>query len=131
MLARMAAQPNITLLTRRTVVELITFPHHSRDLLDVYRPLACHGAYVFDQAARQVEPILAGQTILATGGLGQIFLNTTNPPGSRGDGLAMAYRAGARIINAEFVQFHPTALHAATATKFLISEAVRGEEACC
>ncbi|HNT25120.1 MAG TPA: L-aspartate oxidase [Anaerolineales bacterium] len=127
MLARMAAQPNITLLTRRTVVELITFPHHSRDLLDVYRPLACHGAYVFDQAARQVEPILAGQTILATGGLGQIFLNTTNPPGSRGDGLAMAYRAGARIINAEFVQFHPTALHAATATKFLISEAVRGE----
>ena len=127
MLARMAALPNITLLPRSTVVELITFPHHSRDLLDVYRPLACHGAYVFDQAERRVQPILAGHTILATGGLGQIFLNTTNPPGSRGDGMAMAYRAGARIINAEFIQFHPTALHSPSATKFLISEAVRGE----
>ncbi len=127
MLARLAALPNITLLTRSSVVELITFPHHSHDLLDVYRPLACHGAYVFDQATHQVQPVLAGQTILATGGLGQIFLNTTNPPGSRGDGLAMAYRAGARIVNAEFVQFHPTALHSASATKFLISEAVRGE----
>jgi L-aspartate oxidase len=127
MLARLATLPNVTLLTGSTVVELITFPHHSRELLDVYRPLACHGAYVFDQAARHVQPILAGHTILATGGLGQIFLNTTNPPGARGDGLAMAYRAGARIVNAEFIQFHPTALHSPGITKFLISEAVRGE----
>jgi L-aspartate oxidase len=109
------------------VVDLITYPHHSRDPLQVYEPVSCHGAYVFDQKLRKVEPILAGNTILATGGLGQIYQNTTNPSGARGDGLAMAYRAGARVINAEYIQFHPTAMASAGVTKFLISEAVRGE----
>ena len=118
---------NIKLLRKHTVVDLITFPHHASDPLAVYKPLTCHGAYVFDQETRQVIPILARQTILATGGIGQIFLNTTNPTGSRGDGVAMAYRAGANIINAEYVQFHPTALSSSDTTKFLISEAVRGE----
>jgi L-aspartate oxidase len=121
--------PNIKLLRKHTVVDLITFPHHASDPLAVYKPLTCHGAYVFDQETRQVVPILARQTILATGGVGQIFLNTTNPTGARGDGVAMAYRAGANIINAEYVQFHPTALSSTDATKFLISEAVRGEGA--
>ena len=84
---------------------------------------------LFNQINQSVTRITAEFTILATGGLGQIFLNTTNPAGSRGDGLAMAYRAGARIINSEYVQFHPTALNIPGPTKFLISEAVRGEGA--
>ncbi len=127
LIRRIAIQPNIQLLTGKTVVDLITFPHHSKDPLAVYDPPHCHGAYVFDQKTRQVEPILAENTILATGGLGQIFLNTTNPAGSRGDGLAMAYRAGAHVANLEYVQFHPTAYNTPGVTKFLISEAVRGE----
>jgi L-aspartate oxidase len=118
---------NIELLNKHTVVDLITFPHHASDPQAVYQPLTCHGAYVFDQETRQVVPILARKTILATGGIGQIYLNTTNPTGARGDGVAMAYRAGANIINAEYVQFHPTALSSSDTTKFLISEAVRGE----
>jgi L-aspartate oxidase len=127
LLKKISEQPNITLLTGHTIVDLITFPHHSQDLLAVYKPVTCHGAYALQQATGKVVSILASYTILAAGGLGQIFLNTTNPTGSRGDGLAMAYRAGARVINSEYVQFHPTAFHQLTTTKFLISEAVRGE----
>ncbi len=127
LLQKIAEKPNINLLTRQTVVDLITYPHHALDPLAVYQPVTCHGAYVFDQDSHKVQPILAPNTLLATGGLGQIFQNTTNPPGVRGDGLAMAYRAGARVINAEYVQFHPTALHLPGVQKFLISEAVRGE----
>ena len=127
LLRKVSEQPNITLLTQHTAVDLITFPHHARDPLAVYQPITCHGAYVFDREERHVHPILAEHTILATGGLGQIYLNTSNPPGARGDGLAMAYRAGARIANAEYIQFHPTTLHMPGVTKFLISEAVRGE----
>ena len=118
---------NIELLTSHTAVDLLTFPHHSEDPLAVYEPPSCRGAYVFDSRSRRVEPVVANATILATGGIGQIYLNTSNPPGSRGDGLAMAYRAGARVINAEYVQFHPTTLHMPGVTKVLISEAVRGE----
>ncbi|MGD2253838.1 MAG: L-aspartate oxidase [Anaerolineales bacterium] len=119
--------PNVTFLTNATAVDLITFPHHSRDPLSSYRPVVCHGAYVFDRQGRTVHRDLAAATVLATGGLGRIYSNTTNPPGSRGDGWAMAHRAGARIINAEYVQFHPTALALPGAEGFLISEAVRGE----
>ena len=127
LLNKIAGLPNVTFLTGRTAVDLITFPHHALDPLTVYQPITCHGAYVFNQQDRKVEAILARHTILATGGLGQIYLNTTNPPGARGDGLAMAYRAGARVANTEYIQFHPTALHSPGTTKFLISEAVRGE----
>ena len=127
LLRKLAEMPNVTLLTGHTVVDLITFPHHAQDPLAVYQPVTCHGAYAFDQGTGKVDAILARQVVLATGGLGQIFLNTTNPPGARGDGLAMAYRAGARVVNLEYVQFHPTALHSPGVTKFLISEAVRGE----
>lgn len=129
LLDRLRATPNVELLTGHTAVDLLTFPHHSRDPLEVYNPPTCHGAYAFDQGTREVKRIVARHTLLATGGLGQIYLNTTNPAGSRGDGLAMAYRAGVRVINAEYVQFHPTALHKPGTTKPLISEAVRGEGA--
>ena len=102
--------PNIEVLSNATAVDLITYPHHSRDPLDNYRPIKCHGAYVFDHNGKAIHRTLAAITVLATGGLGRIYRNTTNPAGARGDGLAMASRAGARIINAEYIQFHPTAL---------------------
>lgn len=127
LIQELSNQPNVQILTGQTAVDLLTFPHHALDPLAIYQPLACHGAYVFDQATRKVNPILAQRTVLATGGLGQIYLNTSNPMGARGDGLAMAYRAGARVVNAEYIQFHPTTLHMLGPTKFLISEAVRGE----
>ncbi|MGQ9493868.1 MAG: L-aspartate oxidase [Anaerolineae bacterium] len=120
------ACPNIELLTRHTAVDLLTPAHHSRNRLSVYDPLSCVGAYVFDQVTNKVDAYLAKKTILATGGLGRIFLYTTNPPTARGDGLAMAYNAGARIINAEYVQFHPTAFYYRDQARFLITEAVRG-----
>ena len=119
--------PNVTIETNVTAVDVITFPHHSRDPLATYQPITCHGAYVFDRDERTVHRCLSAVTVLANGGLGRIYRNTTNPPGARGDGLAMAHRAGARIINAEYVQFHPTALAVPGAEGFLISEAVRGE----
>jgi L-aspartate oxidase len=127
LLAAIRQRPNIELMTGFTAVDLITSPHHSPSPLDVYRPIACHGAYVFDRQQRTIHRTLAACTVLATGGLGRLYRNTTNPPGARGDGLAMAYRAGARIVNAEYIQFHPTALAVPGAEGFLISEAVRGE----
>ena len=121
--------PNIKIESNVTAVDLITFPHHSRDPLDNYCPISCHGAYMFNREEHTVHRYLAAATVLATGGLGRIYRNTTNPQGARGDGLAMAHRAGARIANAEYVQFHPTALAAPGAEGLLISEAVRGEGA--
>ncbi|NKB69158.1 MAG: L-aspartate oxidase [Candidatus Latescibacteria bacterium] len=121
--------PRITFFDRHTAVDLLTPHHHSLDRLAAYEPLSCAGAYLFDQESGQVICCLARKTVLATGGLGQLFLRTTNPPGARGDGLAMAYRAGARVINCEFVQFHPTTFHMEGAPAFLVSEAVRGDGA--
>jgi L-aspartate oxidase len=129
LIVRLRQFPNLSLHTGRTAVDLITSPHHARDPLAVYQPLTCHGAYVQDQGTGVVHRILAGATVLATGGLGRIYRHTTNPYGARGDGLAMAYRAGARVVNAEYVQFHPTTLAVPGADNFLISEAVRGEGA--
>ncbi|MHB1293739.1 MAG: L-aspartate oxidase [Anaerolineae bacterium] len=122
-------RPNIRLLTSFTAVDLLTPNHHSLDRLAIYEPVSCVGAYVFDHASGQVLTVLAKATILATGGLGQVFLHTSNPEGATGDGLAMAYRAGARIINAEYVQFHPTTFFHRGTARFLISEALRGEGA--
>ena len=127
LIAALRRCPNVTLLPHTTAVDLITFPHHSRDPLDAYRPISCHGAYIFDREERSVHRYTAAATVLATGGLGRIYRNTTNPPGARGDGLALAHRSGARIANAEYIQFHPTALAVPGAEGFLISEAVRGE----
>src|ERR1041385_2500092 len=119
--------PNINIKSEATAADLTTFPPHSRDPLDNYRAVSCHGCYIFDREESTVHRYLAQATILATGGLGRIYRNTTNPVGARGDGLAMAHRAGARIANAEDIQFHPTALAAPGAEGLLISEAVRGE----
>jgi L-aspartate oxidase len=120
-------QPNIKIMTQYTAIDLLTPAHHSLNRLAIYEPLSCVGAYCYDQESGDVVTILAKATILATGGLGQIFLHTTNPEGATGDGLAMAYRAGARIINAEYVQFHPTTFYSDGTARFLITEALRGE----
>jgi L-aspartate oxidase len=119
-------QKNITLLTDTTAVDLLTPAHHSKNRLTVYDPLSCNGAFLLNQKTGHVQRVLARTTILASGGLGQVFLRTTNPAGARGDGLAMAYRAGARVLNCEFVQFHPTAFYQQGAPCFLITEAMRG-----
>jgi L-aspartate oxidase len=122
----LSQRSNVTFLTGYTAVDLLTPSHHSLNRLAVYDPRSCVGAYLLDQTDQRVVRCLAKTTVLATGGLGQIFLRTTNPPGARGDGVAMAYRAGARVINNEFVQFHPTTFFRQGASRFLISEAVRG-----
>lgn len=126
MLNVLKTHPNVNLLTGHTAIDLLTPSHQGVDRLAVYERRRCVGAYVFDRDNRVVKRILARKTILATGGLGQIYLRTTNPTGARGDGIAMAYRAGARVINNEFIQFHPTTFHHELAPNFLISEAVRG-----
>ena len=128
MLVAVSREPNATLLTGRTAIDLLSLSHHSRHALDVYAPPTCVGAYVFDQESRRVETVMAKEIILATGGLGRVYLHTSNPPGACGDGVAMAYRAGARCINMQFVQFHPTTLYHGD-ERFLISESLRGEGA--
>ena len=120
------AHPNVRVVANATAVDLLTASHHSVEPTDVYRRLTCVGAYVLDQTSGKIFSVLAKETVLASGGLGSVFLHTTNPPGARGDGIAMAHRAGARCINLQYIQFHPTALLAPDGC-FLISETVRGE----
>lgn len=129
LMQRLKATANIQLLTGFTAIDLLTPSHHSLNRLAVYDRPSCVGAYLLNQADGKVIRVLAKRTILATGGLGQIFLHNTNPIGARGDGIAMAYRAGARTINMEFVQFHPTTFYHSQAPRTLISEAVRGDGA--
>jgi len=124
-----AQHENIEIAANHTAVDLITIPHHSNNPLDIYGKDKCLGAYFLNNETGKVETVLARNTILATGGMGRIYLHTTNPIGARGDGLAMASRAKVKIINSEYVQFHPTALFHRDADRFLISEAVRGEGA--
>jgi L-aspartate oxidase len=121
--------PRIQFKPNHTAVDLITLSHHSKTLTDIYLPSTCSGAYVMDNSRCAIEIYFAQETILATGGLGEVFLHTTNPKEARGDGLAMAYRAGARIMNMEYIQFHPTALYLPFDRRFLLSEALRGEGA--
>lgn len=126
---RVRAHRNITLLEHHSAVELIT----SRILsagdgaAPSGEPARCLGAYVYDEVRDIVHTVLAGHVVLATGGAGKVYLHTSNPDTSTGDGIAMAWRAGCRVANMEFMQFHPTCMYHPKAKSFLISEAVRGE----
>ena len=122
-------RPSVALLSGQTAVDLLTVPHHARDPIAYYREPRCIGAYVLDNASGEVKRILAAHTVLATGGCGAVYLHTSNPRGAIGAGYAMAYGAGARIVNMEYIQFHPTTLFHRDADSFLISETVRGEGA--
>lgn len=124
------AEPGIRVLTGRVAVDLITSLHHTSKLAFRYnRTNQCLGAYVYNEATGEVETILAHYTVMATGGLGRIYMHTTNADCSVGSALAMAHRAGANLMNVEFVQFHPTALYHRSKRRFLITEAIRGEGA--
>ena len=129
LLRRIHEHPNIELYEYHFALELIT-EHHLGQHVSKLRPdVHCFGAYVLDERQDRVLTILARSTLLATGGSGRVYLHSTNPSIATGDGVAMAYRAKARLENMEFVQFHPTSLYHPDADSFLISEAVRGEGA--
>jgi L-aspartate oxidase len=119
---------NIEILTDHTVVDLLTLSHHSRNLLDIYEKPSCFGAFVLNNESGEIFPVFASETILATGGLGQIYMHTSNPVESTGDGIALAWRAGVRCFNLQYIQFHPTTLYHERG-RFLISESMRGEGA--
>lgn len=120
---------NVNLFADHTAVDLLTVPHHSKNLMAYYRQPQCIGAYVLDNKANEVKIFLAPYTILATGGCSAVYRYTSNPRDAIGAGYAMAHRAGARIVNMEYIQFHPTSLYHRDADGFLISETVRGEGA--
>ena len=135
---KVAQSPNITLFENHTLVDLITSNKIAikSGAVHAYSTGAtgsnelenrCIGLYALDEATDEVLTFQAPHTILATGGAGKVYLYTTNPDTATGDGIAAAWRAGCRVQNMEFIQFHPTCLHHPQAKSFLISEAVRGE----
>ncbi len=119
--------PLVTVREYAAAIDLLTFSHSSTEIKDRYEPLTVFGAYVLDNKTGEVFAVTAKKTILATGGVGQIYRHTTNAAHSYGHGIAMAYRVGARVMNMEYVQFHPTVF--AKGKSFLLSEALRGEGA--
>src|SRR5215218_5031857 len=123
LLDAIARSGSVELLENHIAVDLLTSPDPA------HGQLAARGAIVLPPGDSEPRVVRARAVVLASGGCGQVYQHTTNPPIATGDGIAMAHRAGARIANMEFVQFHPTALYPATGRTFLISEAVRGEGA--
>ena len=121
LLRELARSPRVELLENHMAVDLIT-----AGKLGFATEDRCLGVYVLDENTSDVETIRTDRLVLATGGCGKVYLYTTNPDIATGDGVAMAWRAGATIANMEFIQFHPTCLFHAEAKSFLISEAVRG-----
>ena len=122
LLEAVKASPRVRILEHHCAVDLITLAKYGG-------PEECAGAYVLDEDSGHVETILARATVLASGGAGKVYLYTTNPDVATGDGVAMAYRAGAEVSNLEFYQFHPTCLYHPQARRFLLTEAMRGEGA--
>ena len=118
-----AAHPNIALVPDMVAIDLVTGRHAE----EFSTSGAVHGLYAFNRGSGRVETLLARATILATGGAGRAYLYSTAPRGATGDGIAMAWRAGCRVSNMEFMQFHPTCLYNLSVKNFLITEAVRGE----
>jgi L-aspartate oxidase len=123
------ATGRITRQTGSVAIDLLTLSHNTDTPADRYADLTCFGAYVLMEDSSEPIAIVARKTVLATGGLGQIFQHSTNRPGTIGHGVAMAYRVGARLIDLEYVQFHPTVFYGKNAPRFLITEALRGEGA--
>ncbi len=122
--AAAVAHPNITLVPGMVAIDLITSAHVEGER---FAARGCHGVYAFDTAAKQVQRFVGKAVVLATGGASRVYQYSTNPDGSTGDGIAMAWRAGCRVSNMEFNQFHPTCLFHPTVKNFLITEACRGE----
>ena len=119
---------NVTFYEHYFAIDIITQHHLGRNVTRLSPNIECYGAYVLNKQSREIETILAKVTVLATGGAGQVYKNTTNPVIATGDGIAMVYRAKGRVSNMEFMQFHPTSLYnvAGDNPSFLVSEAVRG-----
>jgi L-aspartate oxidase len=126
LLDTIAENPNVTIYENHVAVDLLTLGKLGRTRP---RPDTCFGAYVLDRMSGETHLFVANVTMISSGGLGKVYLYTSNPDIATGDGVAMAYRAGASIANMEFIQFHPTCLYHPESKNFLVSEAVRGEGA--